>query len=598
MKRIESIMQGISIPSHEGRNNRLYIVFQCISSCLILVGAFGNFINFPDYFHIILTINAFIFFLILLGTNFLILIKKNGQISFETFIILEICIGTFIQYAAGLISYFSRFPYYSEITEVVIAGANISIVIMNHMTHRHISIYFNKDTKPLIVIGLAFLVIRLLTIIDKSLYIDDQALFEIAQRFTGDTPSILPLYDGSNIEIPYEIAFAIGIGIVLKFGWTASSIFSLFLAKTYLIALTTFLIFPVYAFLARIIKERKSIFIMLGIIVGNQIIFMEGSYLLTSTLFMVFFTTSFYYFILVLEKDGPANENLIICTIAGTLAIATRYNAIPLCTMQVIIYCIILVLSKIEGIKNRKKTLFGSLCRIPIPKFTSPVRLLLFQVVALMILYGTYNLAYFFRNGLTIVDFGQRMLPFGYFGRGNLDQFTPVDGFSFAWMWERLSYNLPWFFLHFSQLAGFFHVYSGDALLRLMLNYQVSIILVIIIGCSMIYTWYKTSRKFLLSAFYQVSVFLLSFASIILWGETDFQFYRWLFPFLIMLYPPVYGTIKEILTGLKRTFKLKFDVEQITAIVILPFLVITLYGTLGCILPFFLGNPSGYGQFF
>ena len=554
-------------------------------------------------------INSYIFFLFFLGTNFLLLVKKSGQISFELFMTLMVCMGSFIQYGVGQVFYYSRIPYYSEMAAVAIGSANILVLDFNQVRNNHISITFNKETKGLIAFFLAFLVVRLFTVNGSDVYLDDQYLFKSAMYYCSNAPNILELrwfvpYFNKEVDVTFEIPFSIAMGIVMKSGWpafiTPANIYAFetlppatidliiglkIFVKIYFISLNSFVIFPTYAYLSRIIKERKARFIMLAMLVLNQLIFIESPYLIVDMTFMLFFTAAFYYFILVLEKEGNTDENLIFCTIATIVAYSTRYNGFVQIVIQILLLCFIYIFPKVQDRTIHGKKIFGWLSKkISLPKITVLSRLFIFLLVVIVVFIVIPQLDYFIRNGITMIDFGLRING-GYFGPGSLGQFPAVDGFSFTWLWQRFSYNFPWYIINFTQLFGFIHVFSDDATFRISINSILSIVIFVIFGISMIYHWYKTSRKNLLSFFYQIALFLLMFASIILWGETYFQFYRWSYPIMIMIVPPIYGAFKDLLTKIKHSFKANFNEERAITILLLPFLLLALYSSICFLIP-------------
>ncbi|HME55425.1 MAG TPA: phospholipid carrier-dependent glycosyltransferase [Candidatus Lokiarchaeia archaeon] len=596
-------MQSISIPSRDSRLNVLYTVLQYVSSSLVIVGGIADTIGVPDYIRWISAVNAYAFFIFFLGTNVLISIKKSPQISFELFMILELCAGAFIQYAAGMITFFLSIPYCSEIAEIAIAGCNMILLLRNQSNNQKLTVTFNEDSKILIIIGIVFFVLRIFTINPGNFYLDDQVLFGMAQGFANNQHNLLPIwsngtYNGKTIEMPFEIGFSISLGIITKLGFPASTAFSIIFLKAYLTIQTTFIIFPVYSFLSRTIKQRSSVFILLIILVFNQVLFIESPYLLPETTLMMFFTTAFYYFILVLEKDGPTNENMIFCAIASALAMATKSNGLFLFVMQLVILLIIYFVSKIKRSwkqANEQGNLVTKwIQKIKVPEFSSIFRIILFQLVLLLIFYGSFEISYYINNGITIADYLERVPSYGYFGVGTSRHFyTPVDTITFTWLLDHLSFNFPWFVVHFTQLMGFIHIFSGNDILSILLNFPLSIILVVIFGVSMIYMWYKTARTYVLSAFFQVTVFLLTFATIITWGEVYFSTdYRWTYPFLILIVPPIYGTFKDFFGKIKHVFHRNFDVERILPFLLLPFLVLTIYSTICFLIPIYSGNPD------
>ncbi len=580
-------MLALSLPSRNERLNHVYVASQVISSNLVIIAAFGGSIPLLGFLRPVFMFNSYLFYLLLLGMNVLLLFKKKGEISFEMFLTLSLCCGTFMMYAVGPTFHLFKPPLYSEITVVIIGVLNLAILIVNLSKEHRVSIVLDSDTKLLLVMFAGSLVVKFLllgVINDADAYLDDGALFDNAINFCEDGGAMFDTmelsYYGRKIEYGFEIVYSTSLGIVAKSGLHGSVLVSKIFVKTYLTTLGSFVIFPAHAYLSRMIKARNARFIILAIIICNQWFFLEGPYLLTGIPFTFYFITGLYYFIRLLENEGSPAENVIFAIISGAVAFGTRYNGLVLFAMQGVILFLIYLIPKIQSSSLTSRQPFKWISRISLPKI-SRIWLYLISIVGLYILFsGIYQAVYYSRNGITMFDFALHA-RFGYFGEGNSGQFTPVDNFTFTWLWERFSYNAPWYVINFTQFIGYIHLIDGDNALRMMLNYPVSIVCVVIIGLSLIYHWYATAKRNLLSAFYQFVVFAITLASIILWGETYFQFYRWSESLLIMFFSPIYPTFKALLGKVSTAFKREFNSDRVVLIVLLTFLGLVLYGSIG-----------------
>ncbi len=520
--------------------------------------------------------------------NLVILMKKNGRLSLEMYLTLSVCLGTFLMYVIGPTFHVLGGFFYSEIVVLTIGVVNLIALYLISARKYQVTLTTDSDTKILLLLFSGLLVVKFMLMNDESLFLDDQNLLLNAFNFCNNKASrfmdwYIP-YFHREVEYPYEVVFSTSMGIVMKAGWPESVLVSTLLAKAYVMTLGTFAVFPIYTFLSRMIPERKVRYMFLLIMVCNQWQFIDGTYLLTVVPFTLYFTTSYYYVVKVLENDGPPGENLQLGVLVGSVALGTRYNALVPYLLLFILVIMISLIHKIRDSKPPGKPFLKWLWGIDAPRLSNIFLLLCVQVFLYFILSVPFQITYFQRNSITILDYALHY-QYGYFGTGNYNQFTPVDMFSFAWLWERLSFNFPWYVLNLTQLVGFIHVATGDHGLRLAINYPISIILFVVIGLSMIYYWVRLSRKNVLSFLYQLSTFLLMFASMICWGEIFFVVYRWSYSIYILIIPPLYEMFKTISRKIKIALKLQIPEDRILVFLLSPLLAITFYGTIGFLIP-------------
>jgi nitrate reductase NapE component len=131
----------------------------------------------------------------------------------------------------------------------------------------------------------------------------------------------------------------------------------------------------------------------------------------------------------------------------------------------------------------------------------------------------------------------------------------------------------------------------------LSINYPISIAIFVAIASSLIYYWLRLYRWNVLSSLYQMAVFLLMFASIVLWGETYFLLYRWTCPLFVIIVPPLYPALKAVSKRLQSSLKVHASEERIVLLALMPLLAVTVYGTVGFLIPLLSHDVLGLQDF-
>jgi len=146
-----------------------------------------------------------------------------------------------------------------------------------------------------------------------------------------------------------------------------------------------------------------------------------------------------------------------------------------------------------------------------------------------------------------MTDFATKGTKFAYFNEGNAGQFTIVDSFSFSWLFERLSINVPFYILNFTQLTGFIHFLPGFTDEKIIVNLTFSLWLFFYGLIANVYFWLKYFGKQPLFVLYHMLMLVISFVPIILWGETYSQLYRTSQNLLLLFYAPMIPFTKDLL---------------------------------------------------
>jgi hypothetical protein len=247
--------------------------------------------------------------------------------------------------------------------------------------------------------------------------------------------------------------------------------------------------------------------------------------------------------------------------------------------IQVFILLIIFILPRIKKQERNQFFLWKNLSQN-----RGFAYIILIQLGILSIFYLTFQVEYFIDNNITTYQVLSNGIKYGYFGEGNINQFTRVSGFSIPWLIERLSYNIPFYLFNFTQLIGFVH-FAGEV------NNIVSFLVVVMLLSGMIYFWLKKLKNRDLTFLYYLGLFILMIAPILLWGETYFVLYRWTYPLLVIIIPPVYIMFNDILKKLQSKIKLR-KVAKKTDLCLIPLLILTLIGSTGFIIVIMFHDAS------
>ncbi|MEX2756345.1 MAG: hypothetical protein Q6365_013165 [Candidatus Sigynarchaeota archaeon] len=575
--------QLITLPSIEPVKRGIYFLIQYVSSSFLILGAGITFFPFLAFMNPVFAINSLLFFSALLGLNLFIFFKKKGIISLELSITCIICIGLVFNAIIGQIFYSSKIAYYSEFAGITAGVLNLTITNLNQNDNSRIKITFQPSTKWLILIFFLFLIIRLSLMLDGNVWLDDENYLISTIKFIDNEQSLLP-YNYYSEYYQMELGWAIPFGFPIILGMVLKGAGVIMISpRLYLlvfsITMNSVVIFPTYSLLERVTKNEKVRYMLLFIIILNQWNFIDAPSLLVDATYMLLFTISFYFFILALEHEGSFEENIIYSTIAGALGFFVRPNGIVQYTIQVLIFLILIVVLK----DNTKKCNTGDEYVFRLPRWKT-VRILIVQGVMVFLFAILYQIEYIIEFGMPSTNHFLHGVTYGYFGEGNLKQFTEVDNFTFSWLWERLAYNVPFYISNFSQLLGFIYIFSGDVVLKDITNTWVSITCVAILGMSLLYSWYKYWKRNTILSLYNILLFIGMFAPIILWGEVYFfSMYRWTYPILILFIPSLHDFGERVLYLLEKVFRREFNARRGLYMFLSPFLILTIYGAVGII---------------
>ncbi|MHA1846310.1 MAG: hypothetical protein ACTSXU_01560, partial [Promethearchaeota archaeon] len=176
--------------------------------------------------------------------------------------------------------------------------------------------------------------------------------------------------------------------------------------------------------------------------------------------------------------------------------------------------------------------------------------------------------------------------PDGYFGAGPRGWFTPTDHFTFQWLFERLSYNIPFFINNFTQLIGTLPLISLSNEINLAVNQIFSIALFFIFSFSLIFFFLSNIKKNFLIVLPIFIIFFIHFGVYILLPYTDLHIYRDCSTILVLIHLS-YFYLGDCLNILKKNNK-----RQI--LFTIPIMALTFISALGMALSLFL---PGYDIF-
>ncbi|MHA1996513.1 MAG: hypothetical protein ACTSU9_00240 [Promethearchaeota archaeon] len=518
----------------------------------------------------------------MLGTNFLIFFKKSGDVKLEWYLMTEVCLGITISIIVGNIFFMTNIPFFSEISVIAIGVINLLIYGINEKRDYFITITITRETWNLIIISAVFFLLRLLCFDPDDLYLDDMMYYEGAVKFTQNLAGIAQTTSSSyfpgDIELAYPLGFPIFLGMFLKTGFITSKI----ALKILLMVVNSFVVFPTFAFLKKFVKETKISYMLLFLIVFNQWAFFEGPYLFVDGIYKLFLTMSLYNFTCFFKNKEASIHSLQFGIIFSVISFYIKASGSVQILAPVIAFILIFLVSSIKNSDKTPPWLKKLVINVNTPKLRKMWKYLLFQLTFFAIIAVPFFIRYYLRNGITVSDFTQFAREFSLYREGNNGQFTPVTGFSFAWLWEHFSYNFSYFVRNFSILTGFAYDLTfsmNDA--RYWVNLNISIIFFAFFAISQIYFWVKYAGKKPLYCAYHFILFSTTFVSLMLWGETYFMIHRNMNPLLILFIPSSYVFLKDVLKEIQKRVTLHINKEKVILFILSPCLFVTLFGSFG-----------------
>jgi hypothetical protein len=534
-----------------------------ISSILLVASIYTNWSILDGFMHVIFITNSATFFLFFFGLNLIPFFCKGGEIGFSTFCTILPGLSAGMSILVGYLCAVSRIPYFADVIVLILGISNIFLTINHIEGNASVTVKISKSEKIIFLIFIIFFALRLTMLRGDFLYLDDQVYADSVQNFLNSNPNITVTvyspYFGRDLDWYYPWGFHIWIGLFLKGAGYASISTTILFAKTFMTLFNSFIIFPVYLCLTRFVKKESIIVIFIAIICFNQWIIVESPYLLLDTTYFFFFAGSIYFFLLFLSDRVDVNRNAILGIFFGSIAGFVRPNG----TIQAFIALFIFIaIYLIKWIKAKKIRFLSNLAFIrdhDLSHYLHIGKWCFLQGALVVFFFVIPQIDYFFKNGITMFDFATRGTKFAYFNEGNDGQFTPVDSFTLNWLFERLSINVPFYVLNFTQLTGYIHFLSGFTDAKMAVNLIVSLFLCIYGIVANIYFWIRYFGKQPLFVAFHAIALLGNFLPIILWGETYSELYRTSQATILLFFPPMIVFLKDTLQWVqtKTGYKLR-----------------------------------------
>lgn len=529
------------------------------------------------------------FFLFFFGLNLIPFFYKNGEISLSIFCTLLPGLSGSISILAGYLAAISRIPYFADDVILFLGILNIFLTINNFEEKKSIKVKITKFEQILVVFFIFFTVLRIFMLREDYLYLDDQVYAHSVDNFLNSNPNItvdvFSPYYLRNLDWYYPWGFHIWIGLFLKGAGYSSIYMAMLHAKVFMTLFNSFIIFPVYLCLTRFVNKESIIAIFLVIICFNQWIIITSPYLLLDTTYYFFFACSIYFLLVFLSDSTDTHKNAILGILFGSIAGFIRPNG---SIQMFIMLFIFLLIFLCKWFKARKTSIISKLALIRDHDFTRFNRIrawCLLQGAFVLIFFVIPQIDYFLKNGITMYEFATKGTNFSYFNKGNAGQFTAVDSFTFPWLFERLSINIPFYILNLTQLTGYIHFIPGFIDLKTIVNLIVSLFLGFYGILANLYFWIKYLGKKPLFVTFHAIMLIGTLLPVILWGETYSELYRTSQAIILLFFPPMIIFLKDTLQWIQHKTRCKIRKLVISRIFFGAIAATVIYGALVFIVP-------------
>jgi hypothetical protein len=532
-------------------NNKTSFIFSVSSSIIFLVTGLAR----TEYLNVLSFFNTPLFLLYVLGSNLRSLLFKNeGKSELTSTIFVNNLLGISTSVIVGHVFALLGLPYYASITIITLSGINIMLSLWVHENHEGLSYYIDQGTIIKLVLMVSVASTRLLVFLfsfsqDQIIfYFDDQNYVEMAINFTNNKQVLAGPFDTDYPESYYPLGMPIYLGINLattSFKEMASAI--IFSKLTTNIA-STGVVTVLYSFCSSVLHSKRTIIACMISLLFNQWLFSMGLITTADLFFFLFLSSSIYFFYQFL-KGVESRNSLYLAMLCVCLNVAIKPNG----WLQFSLFGFLLILNYLQ-LRQGKITIdvvegFKQ-GRVEENKDSIIKKRVIQNAAIIMAVFCIsvpvwFAVSYYLRNGFTPLG-GFFVHPLGFFGPGQGGNFTPTDHFSVAWLWEKLSFNIPRFVLNFTDFIAYFRIPMIPSESTVWLSVFFSFTWFGLLGIGVLYTWFSTFKSNKNIFFFFFASFWLNISWILLIPFHDFNLYRYLFLSAICIIPNYFIFLERV----------------------------------------------------
>lgn len=530
-------------------HDRTSFICSVSSSIIFLITGLvrTEFLNLVSFF------NTPLFLLYFLGTNIRSYFFKNeGKTELVSTFFVSNLLGIATSVIVGHVFVQLALPYYSSITIITLSGINITLSLLVHENHRDLSYYIDQETLIKLILICAVVLSRLLFFSFNFsphhviFYFDDSNYLDMAINFTDNKRVLAGPFDTDHPESYLSLGMPIYLGINLatvSFNEISSKII---FSKLVTIIASSGMVTILYSFCSSVLHSKRTRIACVISLLFNQWLFSIGLITTADLFFFLFFSGSIYFFYLFLKGVEP-RDSLYLAMLCTCLNVIMKPNGwLQFSLLGFLLILIYLALKKgtfaLRDLDEPGRIEGHEIAAVIKPAMKKAA---LFMAVFCIAVPAWFAVSYYMRNGYTPLG-GFFVHPQGFFGTGQTGDFTPTDHITLAWIWEKLTYNIPRFILNFTDFIAYFKIpgIPGESTILLREIFSLTWFCLFLVG--MLYAWHSTFRTDKNTFLFLFTSFGLNFAWILLIPFYDFNLFRYLFLAAICIIPNYFIFLEKL----------------------------------------------------